>query len=544
MNLGEALTTRHVLAGHGDRVACRFLAAGDPPDRPSVEYTYARLTEESDRFAQRALRELGMAPGDTVVVLLGRVPSLYVAVIGTLKAQQVVCPLFTAFGPAPLAERIERSNATVLVTSLSTYESKIAPIRDRLALRHVLLVDAADADALPNGTVALPALTSTTAPPFLVADTHDDTPALLHFTSGTTAQPKGVIHSHAIAAALRDSSQRILGIRPTDTFWCTADPGWVTGISYGIIGPLAVGATLIVDEADFDAERWCRILAEQRVDVWYTAATAIRMLMRAGDSLARSINSVVLRSAFSVGEQLGADEVERSASHLGVPVHDTWWQTETGSIMIATAWNEAVTPGSMGRPVDGVDTSLLTVDDAGVPLLDSEGHVTEVADADSFGMIVLRRGWSSMFRGYLGDETRYAAAFIGDWYLTGDLARRDADGRFWFVARADDVIKTAGHLVGPDEVEQVLERHPHVAKAAVYGVPDRLAGSVIHACIIPDEFPADRELAVDVMAHARRQLGSALAPRRIIVLDHFPTTLSGKTIRHVLRAREMADDDR
>jgi acetyl-CoA synthetase len=537
-NVAYETVDRHVDEGFGDTLAIRFLAKADAPGAAGETYTYARLAAESARFAG-ALRSLGVEPGEAVFLLAGRVPRSYVAVLGALRARNVVCPLFSAFGPEPITQRMVLGHAAVLVTTAALWRRKVAAIRADLPARHVILLDVEAAGDAPPGTIAYGELVEA-ATDLPVEPTEPDTPSLLHFTSGTTGTPKGAQHVHDAVAMQRATTATVFGLGRGDVYWCTADPGWVTGTSYGIIGPLAVGATMIVDEAELDAERWYSILDEQSVDVWYTAPTAIRMLMRAGGEMATGHDLTRLRSAFSVGEPLSAEAVRWGEEALGITFRDTWWQTETGAIMIANTATDEVRPGSMGRPVLGLEAGLLATDDHGEIVLDDGGHVTEITEPDRIGMIALRPGWPSMFRTYLDNEARYRRAFADGWYLAGDLARRDADGRFWFVGRADDVIKTAGHLIGPFEVESVLNEHPDVTGSGVYGVPDPVAGDVIHARVVLRRGvePTD-EILTDVMAHARRRLGAAVAPREILAIDQLPLTRSGKVMRRLLRAREL-----
>jgi acetyl-CoA synthetase len=355
--------------------------------------------------------------------------------------------------------------------------------------------------------------------------------ALLHFTSGTTGKPKGVVHVHRAVLAHHVTARYALDLGPDDTFWCTADPGWVTGTSYGIIAPLSHGATNLLDEAEFDGERWYGTLERERVTVWYTAPTAIRMLMRLGDELARKRDLSRLRFAASVGEPLNPEAVLWSQRVLPVPLHDNWWQTETGGIMIANLAALEIRPGSMGRPLPGIEAAIVEPD--------PQGGVRP-AETGATGQLALRRGWPSMFRGYLGEEARYRACFAGDWYLTGDLALRDADGYFWFVGRADDLIKSAGHLIGPFEVESCLMEHPAVAEAAVIGKPDAVAGEIVKAFVLLRRGrAADDALRRDILAFARLRLGAAVAPREIAFADALPRTRSGKIMRRLLRAREL-----
>jgi len=306
------------------------------------------------------------------------------------------------------------------------------------------------------------------------------------------------------------------------------EPGWVTGTSYGIIAPLVVGATLLVDSQAFDAQRWLRILAEQAVDVWYTAPTALRMLRKMG--VAPSAPLRQLRFIASVGEPLDAETLRWSLDVLGLPVHDNWWQTETGAIMIANRVGLDIRPGSMGRPLPGIEAAVVQRGpDGGVQVL-PPGMVGELA---------LRAGWPSMFHGYLGDPTAYQRCFVEGWYLSGDLVRRDQDGYFWFVARSDDVIKSAGHLIGPFEVESVLMEHPAVAEAAVIGRPDPVAGEIVQAFVtLKSGWEADEALRRELLIHARRRLGTALAPKELELRASLPKTRSGKLLRRLLRRHE------
>jgi acetyl-CoA synthetase len=363
--------------------------------------------------------------------------------------------------------------------------------------------------------------------------------ALLHFTSGTTGTPKGAMHVHEAIVAHQATARWALDLHDDDVYWCTADPGWVTGTSYGILAPLALGIESVVDEGDFDAERWYRILDEHHVSVWYTAPTAIRMMMRAGTELAASYHHPKLRFIASVGEPLNPEAVWWGLQAFGLPIHDNWWQTETGGIMIANIAAADIRPGSMGRPLPGVRAGILRRDEHGhVVVRDDEAE--EITEPMAEGELALRPGWPSMFRGYLDDPERTAACFAGGWYLTGDLARRDADGYVWFVGRGDDVISSAGHLIGPFEVESALMEHPAVAEAGVIGVPDAVSGESVKAFVVlrPGHEPTP-ELRAELVGFARRRLGAAVAPKAIDFSDDLPTTKSGKIVRRLLRAREL-----
>ncbi len=528
LNIAAETVGRHIAQGHGDRRAVRFI------DRHwnRVDLTYAELQRRSWRFAN-VLRTLGIARGASVATLLGRVPELFTVALGTLEAGDVLSALFSAFGPEPLKTRLQLGHVQVLVTTEAFYRRKVAGIRDALPeLRHVLLVRDDATQAMPPGTLDLAALLAEAAESYSTAPTRDEDVALLHFTSGTTGKPKGVTLPHAAVIAQHATSRMVLDLHPGETYWCTADPGWVTGIAYGLIGPLACGASLIVDREEFDPERWYRILAEERVQVWYTAPTAIRMLMKAGTALARAQQFPALRHMASVGEPLNAEAVTWGVEAFGRPFHDTWWQTETGAIMIANFAACEVLPGSMGRAIPGVEARVVRRTAA--------GRLEPIESADEVGEIALRPGWPSMFTGYLENPERYAAAFADGWYLAGDLARRDADGHFWFIGRTDDVIKSAGHLISPFEIESALMTHPAVAQAAVIGVPDPIAGQAVKAFIeLRRGFTAGEDLRSQVLGHARRLLGAAVAPREIAFSDGLPRTRSGKIMRRLLRAREL-----
>jgi acetyl-CoA synthetase len=532
LNIAHETVDRHAASPvHRDRVAFRWLARnGDV-----TEATYAELRDRTNRFAN-ALGSLGVGAGDRVFTLLGRVPELYVTVLGTLKRRSVVCPLFSAFGPEPIRQRVARGDGRVLVTTPGLYRRKVAPIRHLLPdLEHVLVVGT---DA-PDGTSRFDELVADASEVFEIPPTDPEDMALLHFTSGTTGEPKGAIHVHDAVVAHHATGTSALDLHDGDIFWCTADPGWVTGMSYGILAPLSHGVTSVVDEAEFDAERWYRTLQDQRVTVWYTAPTALRMLMKAGAELARDFDLSRLRFVASVGEPLNPEVVVWGQDALGLPVHDNWWQTETGGIMIANLAATDIRPGSMGRPLPGVEVAVLARGADGRAAV-RDGTVEVIDEAGVDGELALRPGWPSMFRGYLHDDVRYAACFAGGWYLTGDVARRDVDGWMWFVGRADDVIKSAGHLIGPFEVESALLEHPAVVEAGVIGVPDPVAGEVVKAFVtLRPGFQPDEELRLDLLGFARKRLGTAVAPRLIEFDQHLPKTKSGKIMRRVLKAREL-----
>ena len=472
---------------------------------------------------------MGVKSGDNVFVLLGRVPELYVAILSALKMKCVVTPLFSAFGPEPIATRKEIGDARVLITTEALYRRKVEALRGSLPKLHCVILVDADQDG--EGTRSWRKLMQAASDAFEIPPTDPQESALLHFTSGTTGRPKGVVHVHEAVVTHYATGLYALDLHDDDRFWCTADPGWVTGTSYGVIAPLTHGVTNIVVEAEFDAPTWYGVLAKERVTVWYTAPTAIRMMMKLGADALKDYDLSALRFAASVGEPLNAEAVVWGAEAFGLPFHDNWWQTETGGIMIANFASMDIKPGSMGRPLPGIE--------AGIVRRKADGGV-ETVNTDQEGELALKSGWPSMMRGYLHEEARYRKCFAGEWYLTGDLARCDDDGYFWFVGRADDVIKSSGHLIGPFEVESALMEHPAVAEVAVIGKPDPIAGEIVKAFVaLKLGFPADEAMRKELLGHARKRLGAAVAPKEIELRANLPKTRSGKIMRRLLKAREL-----
>ena len=526
LNIAYEAVDRHIKAGRGGKLALRWIGRDD-----SIrDFTYAALGAAVNRFAN-VLAQRGIAKGDRVSSLLGRVPELYIGALGTLKNGSVFSPMFSAFGPEPIKARMTIGNASALITTEAFYRRKVEPWRKELAsLKHVFLTECSASP--PPDTIDLAAALAQASDSFETVRTDPEDMALLHFTSGTTGKPKGAVHVHEAVVAHHITGRLALDLHADDIFWCTADPGWVTGTSYGIISPLTNGVTMIVDQAEFDAERWYRILQDQKVTVWYTAPTAIRMLMKAGAEFGKRFDLSKLRLMASVGEPLNPEAVVWGVEAFGKPFHDNWWQTETGGIMISNFLSMDVKPGSMGRPLPGITAGI-------VEHLEG-GAVREITKPMAMGELALRPGWPSMMRAYLNEEQRYRKCFVGGWYLTGDLAMRDSEGYYWFVGRADDVIKSSGHLIGPFEVESALMEHPAVAEAGVIGIPEPTAGEMVKAYVaLKDGFEPSEALRKELLGHARQRLGPAVAPKDIAFRQNLPKTRSGKIMRRLLKAREL-----
>jgi len=525
LNIAYEAVTRHATSALKEHVALRWLGK----DGHVQDYSFAQLDALSNRFAN-ALRLLGVGPGERVFTLLGRIPAFYIAALGTWKRGAVLCPLFSAFGPEPIAARLNIGGGRVLVTTAHLYyRRQLAELKSRLPpLMQTILVDG----EVPSGSGVhgWDTLMNAADSHFVIPPTAPEDLALLNFTSGTTGTPKGAMHVHAGVLTPYLTGQTALDLRPDDLYWCTADPGWVTGVVYGLIAPLVNGVTSLIDEAEFNAERWYGILQDQRVTVWYTAPTALRLLMKAGK--VQDYDFSTLRFAASVGEPLNPEAVGWGQETLGVPIHDNWWQTETGGIMLANVAALDIKPGAMGRPLPGVEAAVVE--------RTRLGGVRLLHAPDTVGELALRMGWPSMFRGYWQEDKRYRQCFADGYYLTGDLVRRDKDGYFWFVGRADDVIKTAGHLIGPFEVESTLLEHPAVAEAGVIGKPDPVALTIIKAFVAlkPGYAPSDA-LRRELLALARQRLGVAVAPRELEFHPALPRTRSGKIMRRLLKAREL-----
>ena len=526
LNIAHEAIDRHANGELRDKTALLWL--GQNGEKKS--YSFAQMKAESSRFAN-VLKSLGIAKGERVFTLSTRLPELYIAAIGVLKNRSVLCPLFSQFGPEPILQRMQGGDAKVLVTTTRLYEKKIRPLLEQLdSLSYVFLIDALEDE---NAQVlSLPRLMAQADETFEIEATDPEDMSLLHFTSGTTGMPKGVVHVHKALYTHWMSGKYALDMHPDDIYWCTADPGWVTGTSYGIITPWLHGLTNIVDESEFDAERWYSILQEQKVSIWYTAPTAIRRLMRIDSFPAQEYDLSALRLIQSVGEPLNPEAVLWGVEKLKMPIHDNWWQTETGGIMISNLLSQSIRPGSMGRPLPGIEAAIVRLED--------DGTLTQVTQADKEGELALKVGWPSMFRAYLHNEERYKKCFVGEWYLSGDLAYRDEEGYFWFIGRADDIIKTSGHMVGPFEVESSLMEHPGVAEAGVIGKPDEMIGQLVKAFVsLKAGYAPSEELRRELLGFGRSKLGAAVAPKEIEFLDNLPKTRSGKIMRRLLKAREL-----
>ena len=524
LNMAYECIDRHVKGSRRDKVAMIWVSKNGEEER----YTFGQLKEQTDRFAN-VLRGLGVQKGDRVFLFMERLPEIYIAFFGILKVGAIAGPLFSAFGPDPVRDRLENSGASVLVTQ-PELRARLTDVVPQLpALKHIIVVNKGGRakEPLAPGDLSYEGLMAEAPSQFDIEKTTMYDYSVMHYTSGTTGKPKGAVHRHLAVAQQYITGKWVLDLHDEDIYWCTADPGWVTGTSYGMFAPWSNGVTQVIYEGGFSPSRWYELIQQYHVTVWYTAPTAIRMLMKAGDDLPRRYDLSSLRHINSVGEPLNPEAVVWSTKALDLPFHDNWWQTETGAILIGNYPWMPVRPGSMGRPIPGIQVGIL------------DDNYNELPPGED-GHLAIRPEWPSMFQTYWEQQDRYTSRFIKGWYITGDRARLDEGGYVWFVGRTDDVINTAGHLVGPFEVESALIEHPAVAEAGVIGKPDPIAMEVVKAFVaLKEGYEPTEELRRDISRFARQKLAAAVAPRELEFVDSLPKTRSGKIMRRLLKAREL-----
>ncbi|MDF2379751.1 MAG: acetate--CoA ligase [Candidatus Gracilibacteria bacterium] len=504
-------------------------------------FNYGDLIKQTNQFAN-TLKSLEIKKGDRVFMFLPRIPELYISFLGTLKLGAIAGNLFAAFGKEALEDRLKDSKAKVLITTSELLE-RVNEVKDQLPhLKKIIVTDAAGSTPFKGTGGSIEPLSyhnlmSKASEEFECAHLDEDSPSYMLYTSGTTGKPKGVIHAHGDIVQQHLTSKWILDIKPEDIYWCTADPGWVTGVVYGIIGPWSNGTTQIVHGGRFDPDTWYSIIEKHKVSIWYTAPTAIRMLMTKPEILEKYDMSSI-RYMASVGEPLNPEAIVWGKKHLNLPIHDNYWQTETGSIVIANYPSMDIKPGSMGKPFPGIEAAI--IDPKGIEL-----------EPEQEGDIALKSIWPSRMKMIWGNEEKFKSYFreakgpqgIQHWYLTGDKGKKDTDGYFWFIGRDDDVIKTAGERVGPFEVESALVAHPAIAEAGVIGKPDEMRGAIIKAFIkLNPGFEGSDTLKEEIQQFTKKQLAGHAYPREIEFREKLPKTRSGKIMRRVLKQEELGED--
>lgn len=526
LNIGWYCSDRICQASFGSKPA--LIWKNSQGLKKTYNYNDIRL---SSNTLGKFLRQSGIENGDRVCLFMDRIPELFISFLGILKIGAVVQPLFSAFGEESLFVRLENAQTKAIITQ-KKHLSKIRRIRHRLPqLRLVIIVDSLISGEPIPGEVLFDLEKETPIDQFDIFPTRSESPSVLHYTSGTTGQPKGVQHVHYSLISQYYTAKHVLGLKADDIYWCTADPGWVTGTSYGIIGPWSLGVTQCVFDSGFSAQSWYKFIADNKVTVWYTAPTAIRSLMKAGAEVVKDFDLSSLRHLASVGEPLNAEAVIWSQKVFGKPFHDTFWQTETGSIMIANMPGMKIKPGSMGRPFPGLTAAVL-----------DQQRFEPLSEAGRAGLIAFKPDWPALMRGYWNNIAKFREKFINGWYITGDRASIDGDGYFWFIGRDDDVINTGGHLVSPFEVESALLEHPAIAESAVTSKPDDINMEVVKAFISlkPGNLP-DKDLELEIMNFIRKRLSSIAMPQEIEFVDKLPKTRSGKIMRRLLRAQEWGE---
>ena len=478
------------------------------------------------------LRRIGIGDGDRVCLFMDRIPELYLSFLGILKIGAIVQPLFSAFGEESLFVRLENAGTRAVITQ-KKHLSKVRKIRSKLPnLEFVIIVDTVKPGELEKGEILFFLEEAEPVEHLDIFPTRAESPSVLHYTSGTTGQPKGVKHVHYSIISQYLTTRWVLDLHDDDIYWCTADPGWVTGTSYGIIGPWSLGVTQCILDTGFSAQAWYAFIEKYRVTVWYSAPTAIRSLMKAGEEVVKNYDLTSLRHLASVGEPLNSEAVIWSQRVFGKPFHDTFWQTETGSIMITNFPGMKIKPGSMGKPFPGITGAVLD------PVT-----FVPVSEPGKAGLIAFRPGWPSMMRTYWKNEEKYREKFVNGWYLSGDRSTIDNEGYYWFIGRDDDVINTGGHLVSPFEVESALLEHPAVGESAVTSKPDEINMEVVKAFItLKPGFTPSPDLELDIMNFIRKRLSPLAMPQDVEFIDKLPKTRSGKIMRRVLHAKEWGEE--
>jgi len=494
------------------------------------KFTYDDIRVYSNIFA-RFLKDQGVKPGERVCIFMDRIPELYISFLGILKLGAIAQPLFSAFGEEALFTRLDDAKTRAIFTTRK-HLNKVRRIKEQLPeLTKIIVVDAED-KVLEKNEISFAMEKAAKVEKFEPYAVTSETPSVLHYTSGTTGKPKGALHVHGSIVSQYISTKWVLDLTDNDIYWCTADPGWVTGTSYGIIGPWSCGATQVVLDAGFGVEKWYAFIQKYKVTVWYSAPTAIRLLMKEGKDTVRKYDMSTLRHLCSVGEPLNAEAVIWSEQAFGLPFLDTYWQTETGCIVITNVPSLKVKPGSMGKAFPGITAVVV----------DPKTY-EPIAKAGSVGLIALKPGWPSMIRTYWNNEETYKGKFKNGWYICGDRSSIDNEGYFWFVGRDDDVINTAGHLVGPFEIESALLEHKAVAESAAVGKPDPINMEVVKAFVAlkPGFEPSD-DLELEIINFIRKKLSPLAMPQEIEFVKSLPKTRSGKIMRRLLRAQEWGEE--
>lgn len=527
INIGWYCSDRICQKGMGDKTALYY------EDFRGFEkkYTFNELRLTSNTIGA-ALRNLGLKNEDRICLFMERIPELYFSFLGILKIGAIVQPLFSAFGDESLFVRLENAQTRAIITTRKQL-FKIRKIRKKLPfLDYVIIIDHINTGELEDKEISIRLEESEPVEDMSIFPTRAESPSVLHYTSGTTGQPKGVLHVHYSLISQYITTKWVLDLQDDDIFWCTADPGWVTGTSYGIIGPWSMGISQCILNAGFSAQTWYKFIEKYSVTVWYSSPTAIRSLMKTGENVIDNYDLSSLHHLASVGEPLNSEAVKWAERVFGLPFHDTYWQTETGSIMISNFPGIKIKPGSMGIPFPGIIAVIL-----------DQATFEPLSETGKIGLIAFKPWWPAMMRAFWNDQKKYKEKFVNGWYLTGDKAYLDKEGYFWFVGRDDDIINTGGHLVSPFEVESALLEHPAVVESAVIAKPDDVKMEAVKAFItLKPGFTPGKDLDLEIMNFIRKKLSSLAMPQEIEYIDKLPRTRSGKIVRRLLHAKEWGEN--
>jgi acetyl-CoA synthetase len=527
INIGWYCSDRICLKGQGEKTALNY----EGFDGVEKKFTFNDLRLASNTIGT-FLKNLGLENEDRICLFMDRIPELYFSFIGILKIGAIVQPLFSAFGDESLFIRMENAQTRAIITQRK-HLSKVRKISERLPyLKFIIIIDHIRTKKLENKEIAFSLDETSVVENMTIFPTKAESPSVLHYTSGTTGKPKGVKHVHYSLISQYITAKWVLDLQDNDIYWCTADPGWVTGTSYGIIGPWSLGVTQCVLDAGFSAQTWYKFIEKYKISMWYSAPTAIRSLMKSGEDIIENFDLSSLRHLASVGEPLNSEAVIWSERIFGKPFLDTYWQTETGSIMITNFPGIKVKPGSMGKPFPGITGVVL-----------DPKTFEPICESGKIGLIAFKPGWPAMMRNYWNDNEKYLEKFVNGWYLSGDKAYIDNDGYFWFIGRDDDIINTGGHLVSPFEVESALLEHPAVGESAVVAKPDEVNMEVVKALIsLKPGFTPSQDLELEIMNFIRKKLSPVAMPQEIEFIDKLPKTRSGKIMRRLLHAKEWGED--